>query len=667
MTPSDAKSSERPKPRIFFNPDSKSQRRLLFRILGLLKPYRGQYLRACILTIFAGAIGVFTLAGFIPILNVLFDGESESIEIVEEQEREEERLAEREQRLASLESVPAIGSVLESGGQTYYRTRDRVRAWTSERKQTLYEYLIADKLKGICLLALLMLVATTASASLGAIANMKVARIQIDVLKQLSQKVYAHCLSMDVGFFDRHSTGTLMARTWQNVNALGEPLKIFYTLIKALTSTLFLLIFLFYLNVQLTLIIIVLLPLAVLPSIAFGKKIRDLIRGEIHMDIGFLDLIHETFSGITLVKSFGAEEKEIARYEESSNFMSDRRFQIRRFKELSSSFSEVFTIFGVVAIVVFGALLMFRFNIIENGAQFIMYLLVLNRFYKPLNKLTGLNVQLQKPLVTAGYVFRLLDTQPVVKEPESPEAWPENWNELRFRNVEYRYRTAQGLGPTILDKVNFTIPRNKTTAIVGRNGSGKTTIVSLLARFYRPAAGRIDVGTTRLDRLSSKDLRKRIAFLTQETVLFDMSVEENIAYGPEPIDVDRVRAAAQATHAAEFIEELPSGYQTPVGQRGGNLSSGQRQLIALTRILYRDPEILILDEPETSLDVKYRSVIAEAMREAAADRTTILITHHLPSMIPADRTITVRDHQTFTNETGDFDPDMMLEAKSTTG
>lgn len=284
---------------------------------------------------------------------------------------------------------------------------------------------------------------------------------------------------------------------------------------------------------------------------------------------------------------------------------------------------------------------------ISGGAEFVIFILMLSRFYKPIKRLSMLHVGMQRALMSAERLFGILDTEPKILDPPNPLPWPIDWDFLRFNRVSFCYNPDK-VENYIFRRLDLWIPRNKVTALIGRNGSGKTTLAALLCRFYLPTVGDILIGETPLQRIAERDLRKHLVLLSQETILFNLSIMENIAYGEQTIDEERAVAAARMTHAHDFIEQLPEGYQTMVGERGGRLSGGQARLLALARVIYRNPEILILDEPETTLDVKNQAMLADIMRNVTGGRTTILITHKLSSVINVDKIVRVNKKKTRT-------------------
>ncbi|HOE95150.1 MAG TPA: ABC transporter ATP-binding protein [Candidatus Sumerlaeota bacterium] len=611
---------------------------VLFRLLALFLPHRRRLVLANLLIILASFIGVFSLFAFLPILRVIFNEQPLETEpppaaaVSPEHQLEDDLLT----------RLPLVGPLIERGRQRIDTLKQRLQAWEVQANA----YLSRNKLEGILIIAGVLLLAALLSALLSYAASLIMARIEEETLGGLSERLYAHCIRQDLGFFHRNPTGQLMTRVYNDVMMLRQPMELLYsTTVREPVTMLFLLIFLLLINPTLTAIVLLMLPLAIIPTIILARRIRDISREEVMGDAFIMDQMQTSFSGIKLIKSFGSEDFEAQRFGRSNRTMFRRRFRRRMIKELASSTSDIITIIGVVAILVVGALLLFQFGIIGGGAEFMLYLLVLNRFYKPIKKLSALHVGMQRALMSAERIFDVLDTRPRVIDPPDPLPWPEDFDFIRLEDLGFSYGAKE---EPLFRHLNLWIPRDRVTAFIGRNGSGKTTLAALLCRFYLPTEGRILIGSTPLDRIAEKELRRRIVMLTQETILFNLTVLENIAYGEDDIDLERAERAARLTRAHEFIEQLPDGYHTVVGERGGRLSGGQARLLTLARVIYRDPDILILDEPEAALDVKNQAVVAEVLREVTRGRTTILITHKLSSVLHVDKLVRVRRRSTRT-------------------
>ena len=631
------------------------QRGTLLRLLALFKPCRGKIAVANVLIIVSSFVGVFSLIAFLPILKVLFPDETkskpkaESALVVEPWESGKSHPAEKatgegglSERASRFQKIPLIGP-----GLAKIQTKiEAVRANIKKHKEEFNQYILQNKFRGVSIIALALLLATLLGASMGYFANLLMAQVETQTFQRFSQELYDHCIRMDLSFFQRNSTGMLMTRIYNDVAMLRQLVQLLYTdTIREPVTMIFLLILLFSINAGLTLLVMVFLPLAVLPAIVLARRIREISRREVSQDGFVMDQMQTTFSGIKLVKSFGSEDHESRRFAGSNRMVFRRRYKRRMIKELTDSLSDMVTVVGMIVILMTGALMMFRLQWIRNGSEFVMYLIVLNRFYKPLKNLSGLHVSLQRALMSAERIFGILDAKPAITEPADPMPWPTQWNHVRFNDVSFKYANKPK-DPWILEDLTLWIPRGKMTALIGRNGAGKSTIASLLCRFYLPLKGSITIGETPLDRIAEKDLRRRVIILSQETILFNATLRENIAYGVDTIDEERVLWAARMTHADDFIAHMPDGYDTVVGERGSRLSGGQRRLIALARVLYRDPEILILDEPEASLDVKHQALFYKVLNTVAQGRTTLLITHRPPTHLSVNKVVVIHERRT---------------------
>ena len=644
----------------WFGGDQAQDRGALLRLLGLFRPYRRQIIQANVLFVLGSFVGVCSLFMFLPILKVIFPqnpppaveqasaesmaDSAERLPPPDARDRDSAQPSEKDIKGDLLGRIPLIGPLVTAGKARL----EPMKANLKQKAQSFRTYLHANRFKGVLMIATLLLAAALLAATLTYAGNLLMARAENGTLQKLSQDIYDHCLGQDLAFFHKNTTGQLMTRIYNDVAMLRQPLQLLCsTIVREPFTMLFLLIFLFVINKTLTLIVLVLLPFGLIPTVVLARRIREISKQEVSGDAFIMDQMQTAFSGIKLVKSFGSERFESDRFSRSNESMFRRRFKRRMIKEMAGSTADMIVNVGVAGILILGALLMFELKVISGGAEFIVYLFALNRFYKPIKRLSVVHVGMQRALMSAERIFGIVDTQPRVIDPPDPLPWPEDWDFVRFEDVAFRYNPEQG-DDHIFRHLNLWIPRNKVTAMIGRNGSGKSTLAALLCRFYVPTVGRIMIGPTPLDRISEKELRRRVVLLSQETILFNLSILENIAYGAETIDEPRAIEAARLTRVHDFVQSFPDGYQTLVGERGGRLSGGQARLLALARVLYRDPEILILDEPEAGLDVKNQAIFAEVFKNVARGRTTIMITHKLSSVLSVDKVVRVRRKKTRT-------------------
>ncbi len=460
------------------------------------------------------------------------------------------------------------------------------------------------------------------------------------VVADLRKATYSHLQSLSLGFFNNHRTGELMSRTTTDVTLV--QVAVTNNLISLLQSLVTLaggLVLIITKNWQLTLLIILLIPFLTFIAVTFGRRVRKLAK-EVQEEIGkSSSLLAETLSNEKTVKAFAREEYEINRY----NTQVDRIFRLAVIR------SRIGATFGaVISFVVFSsitAVLWYGSNEVLAGhlspGDLVSFLIYMGVVAGPIGQLTGLYTQFQQALGGADRIFELLDTVPTIADAPGALALPPVKGLLKFEDVWFEYDEKT----PVLRHMTFEATPGKVVALVGPSGAGKTTIASLIPRFYDPTTGRVTIDGHDIQQVQSISLREQIGIVPQEPVLFGMSVRENIAYGRLEATDAEIEEAARAANAHEFIERLPEGYATMVGERGVKLSGGQRQRIAIARAILRNPRILILDEATSSLDNESESLVQEALERLMTNRTTIVIAHRLSTIERADKIVVIEAGQ----------------------
>jgi len=447
---------------------------------------------------------------------------------------------------------------------------------------------------------------------------------------ELRLDAYGHVQGLELAYFEDKSTGGMMSVLNDDINQLerfldqgaNEVLQVATTVV--VIGTIF-----FILSPSVAALGMLPMPLVLWGSFTFTRRMAPRYAA-VREQVGTLNgILANNLGGIATIKSFVAEEHELARVRAASDDYRERnRFAIR----LSSAFSPLIRIvilLGFTGTLVLGARQALA-GALAVGA-YSVFVFLTQRLLWPLTRL-GETVDLyQRAMASTARVLDLLDTQPQIKGGTRRLARPRG--EVRFRDVEFAYAT----GPDVLAGVTLDIPAGETTAIVGPTGSGKTTIVKLLLRFYEPRAGQVLFDGEDVAGLDLADLRRAIGLVSQDVFLFHGTVRENIAYGTFDAGLDRVVAAAKLAEAHEFIERLPRGYDTVVGERGQKLSGGQRQRISLARALLKEPPLLVLDEATSSVDNETEAAIQRSLERIAHERTTLVIAHRLSTVRHADR------------------------------
>lgn len=463
--------------------------------------------------------------------------------------------------------------------------------------------------------------------------------VALGVMRDLRDELYRHLHTLSLRFFAKNPTGEVMSRLTSDVDLVGRSVTTFFS--QGLKESFMILSFmglLLLIKWELALLSLLIIPIAAYPIAEFGKRIRSRTR-KVQERRGELNhLLQETLSGIRVVKAFGTEGHEVARFSEKNQEIFREDLRIVKVESLSSPLLEVLGSFGVLGMVWLGAYLVIK-GVLTPG-ELMAFLGALASLYQPIRRLSGVNNNIQKGLAGVKRVFEVLDLRPDVAEAPDAVELPRMKEGIAFRDVSFSYDDD---GHYVLKGINFSAKLGEIVAIVGSSGVGKTTLVNLIPRFYDPSEGWIEIDGVDIRKATLKSLRDQMGIVTQDTILFDDTVFWNIAYGRRSVTREAVRGAAEAANALEFIERLPQGFGTRIGERGVRLSGGERQRIAIARAILKDPPILILDEATSALDAESERLVQEALEGLIQNRTTFIIAHRLSTIIRADKIIVLED------------------------
>jgi subfamily B ATP-binding cassette protein MsbA len=470
-------------------------------------------------------------------------------------------------------------------------------------------------------------------------------RVGFSVVTDLRNQLFARTMQQSLTFFHRRSTGQLMSTAINDIDrvqvAVSHVLADFFRQVFALPV---LLVVVFVIDWRLALVCFVAVPLIVLPVAEIGRRIRRLSRRAQEQLGGLHESLQENFSGIRIVQAFSAERPETERFFERASRLLDTNLRWVRYYALTSPLMEVL---GAATV---GLLLLYARDRIRTGAltpeMMVVFVVALIKTYQPVKRLAGIYSLLQQALGASERVFELLDRREEVQERPGAARLPAFRQRVDFDDVRFSYDE----GAPILRGINLTVRAGEVVALVGSSGVGKTTLVNLLPRFYDVTGGAIRFDGHDIRDVTLGSLREQIGLVTQETVLFNDTVANNVLFGRRSAGEREVRAAAEAALAHEFIERLPQGYATVIGERGVRLSGGQRQRLAIARALLKDAPILILDEATSELDAESELLVQRALATLVQGRTVFVIAHRLSTVRRAD-TIVVLEEGTV-RETG---------------
>jgi len=458
-------------------------------------------------------------------------------------------------------------------------------------------------------------------------------------LQDLRIELFQHLQRLSIGFYSRNKAGVLISRLTNDVQALDQLVTDgISTLFSATLTLVGTAVILVLLDVNLAMITFLTFPVLLVASVAFrlaSAGAYALTRVKIAQVTAYLQ---ETLSGVRVVRAFGQEERHKSQFAELNDEYREANMKTVYLSAAYFPAVELLSAVATAAILIYGGNQVLDGNGVTIGvlASFVFYL---QSFFDPIQSLSQLYTTYQSGMAALDKIFELLDEDPDISDRPDAVDLPRISGEIRFEDVTFSYG---GEAPALED-VTLTVPPGQTLALVGETGAGKSTLAKLVARFYDPDEGRVLIDGHDLRDVTERSLRSQLGIVPQESFLFSGTIRDNLAFGQPDATDDEIRAAAQAVGAHEFIERLPEGYDTEVGERGGHLSAGQRQLVAFARAAAADPRILILDEATSNVDVRTESQIEHGLRRLLAGRTAIVIAHRLSTIRGAGR-IVVLEH-----------------------
>ncbi len=457
------------------------------------------------------------------------------------------------------------------------------------------------------------------------------------VVTNIREEVYFHLQSLSLSFFTSIPSGALTSRVIYDIAMIQRSVSsVIAGLLKEIITALGLIGVLFYRDWQLAIIALVILPLLFFPIFKYSRKLRRFSKKGQSQVAEISSFLQESFTGIRIIKAFIMEEynrREFSRINEKLFKLMIKRLKI---KSLTAPISETFGGLAAAAVIWYGGSQVISGQ--STPGSFFSFMTALFMLYGPIRSLNRSNNQVQEALAAGTRVFELLDTVADVKDaPKAPALDPFH-DLICYDEIDFRYNEDE-----ILKNISLTIKKGETVAIVGRSGSGKTTLVNLLPRFYDVQSGKVTIDGRDIREITQHSLRQQIAIVSQQTILFNDTVRNNIYYGRADVKEEELIAAARSANAHDFISKLPQGYDTVVGENGIRLSGGQQQRLSIARALLKNSPILILDEATSSLDTESEREVQEAINRLMEDRTTLVIAHRLSTITHADRIVVMAD------------------------
>jgi ATP-binding cassette, subfamily B, bacterial MsbA len=466
-----------------------------------------------------------------------------------------------------------------------------------------------------------------------------IAKARTGVVKDLRAKMYRKALVLPLSFYSDEKKGDIMSRfsndvlevEWSILNSLEilfrDPLAILLYLATLL-----------YMSPQLTLFVFVLLPVAGLIIGRIGKSLKKTsVKGQ--QKVGeLMSSVEETLGGLRIIKAFNAEKFINKKFDKQNSEYNVLMTSMYRKRDMASPMSEFLGVTAMAIVLWFGGKLVLSYDSDISASAFVGYIAIFSQIINPAKAFSSAFYNIQKGIASVERINKITEAEESIKEPENALSHPSFNNSIEFKNVSFAYNDKH-----VLKNINLKIEKGKTIALVGQSGAGKSTLVDLLPRFYDTVSGEVLIDGKDVKQMKLQDLRALFGVVTQESILFNDTVFNNIAFGVENAKEEDVIAAAKVANAHEFVSQMENTYQTNIGDRGSKLSGGQRQRLSIARAVFKNPPILILDEATSALDTESERLVQDALNHLMQNRTSIVIAHRLSTIQNADEIIVMHE------------------------
>jgi subfamily B ATP-binding cassette protein MsbA len=572
-----------------------------YRVLSYIKPYKGYAVLNVLFNVLTIAFSLFSFTLLVPFLNLLF-GQDELVTVKPE-------------------------LALNTRGFLDYLNYHISQIIISEGKVQALIY--------ICVVIVVAFLLRNVSRFF---AMYFMANVRVGAIKGIRNAIYNKILILPLSFFSKHKKGDIIARVTTDVQEVEFSIMNYLEMmVRDPITIIAFLAFMVSMSPQLTLFVLVILPVAGFIIGQIGKSLRRKSVVGQSMFAGLLSTIEESISGLRIIKAFNAINYTDRKFKEYNGLYSRILIGIYRRRDLSSPMSEFLSSMVIVVVLWFGGKMVLDENSTIAAADFITYIVAFSQIIPPAKSFAQGFFSIQKGIASADRIFEILDAEEVIVEKPDAIEFEEFKNELEYRDVTFRYESED-----VLKKINLKIKRGKLIALVGESGGGKSTMADLLPRFYDVSEGGIFVDGQNIKDLKINSLRGLMGIVSQESILFNDSIFNNIAFGLTDVSREDVVAAAKVANAHEFITNTEEGYETNIGDRGVKLSGGQRQRISIARAVLANPPILILDEATSALDTESEKLVQEALSNIMKDRTSVVIAHRLSTIQHADEIIVLK-------------------------
>lgn len=463
-------------------------------------------------------------------------------------------------------------------------------------------------------------------------------KIGQSVIRDFRTKLFSHIHKQPLSFFHDHTTGTLISRVISDITLMQNAVSTALVgCIKDFFQIIFLLAFVFYQDWKLAMSVFIILPVAAIPIVKFGRIFRRLSTSTQEEIAKVSDRLYESITGNRIVKAFCREDHENERFSNQINSLFSVTIKDAKYRSMQHPLMELIGGIAFAAIFWVGGKEVIHGT--ATAGTFFAFVVALIAAYEPVKNVSRINSAIQQGIAAATRIFAILDIEPKITDKADATSLKPFEKSIEFKNVDFKYEDDT----QVINNLNLEVPAGQALAIVGSSGGGKTTLTNLIPRFLDINSGSICIDGTDIRDVTLASLRSQIAMVTQQTILFNDTVRNNIAYGDLDATDEQIRQAAKAAYALDFVEHLPDGFDSIIGEGGARLSGGERQRVSIARAILKNAPILILDEATSALDTESEREVQKALENLMKDKTTFVIAHRLSTIINCDRIIVIKD------------------------